>query len=406
MFRQVKIYLPLLTVAILFSIKGYTKELFIYHDADYSVNSVSANAMKMGFLTALDELGNDFSGYQLTFVEKNHRGNIKRSYKTMQQFLKSDNALFVLGGLHSPPYIKHRKFINENNILLLVPWAAGGPITRYPSADNWVYRLSIDDTKAGIRLSQHADQVLGCESPHMLLENTPWGKSNFNTITSYYEGIKSVSVTWFDWNTKENVAKIKLREALGKNNDCIFLVANYAETQAIFNAMKTFPDNQQVPIISHWGFTGGDINKLMTPEVTERLKLSFIQSCYSFGSDKPQQGLDVLKRAQKLFPEADLAPENIQAPAGFIHGYDLGKVALTALKSVKLTGNIASDRSKLKQALESKELTAAGLIKQYNHPFSKWTEQQQDAHEALGLTDFCMASFGEKNQIKVHKNTF
>lgn len=90
------------------------KELIIYHDADYSVNVTSANAMKMGLLTALDEVGNGFSGYSLSFVEKNHRGNIKRSFRHMQQFLKANNTLFVLGGLHSPPYIKNRDFINQN----------------------------------------------------------------------------------------------------------------------------------------------------------------------------------------------------------------------------------------------------------------------------------------------------
>jgi len=52
------------------------------------------------------------------------------------------------------PYIKNRGLINKNNIPLLVPWAAGGPITRYPQSDNWVFRLSIDDSKAGIRISE------------------------------------------------------------------------------------------------------------------------------------------------------------------------------------------------------------------------------------------------------------
>lgn len=118
--------------------------------------------------------------------------------------------------------------------MLLVPWAAGGPITRYPSADNWVYRLSIDDTKAGIRMSQYAEQQLDCKRPHMLLENTPWGNSNYKTITQYFVGKQTLDVTWFEWNTKLNVAKILLRESLENEADCILLVGNYAESKYFF----------------------------------------------------------------------------------------------------------------------------------------------------------------------------
>lgn len=375
------------------------KELIIFHDADYSVNATSAKSMKMGFLTALDEVGNDFSGYQLRFVEKNHRGNIKRSYKHMKDYLKSDNALFVLGGLHSPPYIKNRTFINENEILLLVPWAAGGPITRYEGPTNWVFRLSIDDTKAGVRLGQYAEQVLNCKKPHMLLENTPWGKSNFNTITNHFDGKAELGVTWFDWNTKQNVAKITLRDVLSTRSDCILLVGNYAETKAFFDAMTSFPKEQRAPFVSHWGFTGGDVNALMTKEVKQSIELSFLQSCYNFSSDSSQRGQDVLRRASLLFPEEDIPSSGPQAPAGFIHSYDLGKLVFSALKQLQLSGNIKQDRAALRAALESQELTARGLIKDYKGPFKKWSKAQSDAHEALDINDFCMAKFGDYNQI-------
>ena len=59
--------------------------LTIYHDADYSLNQVSAKAMKMGLLTAFDEVNNEVQGFRLTLKEKNHRGNIKRSLLTMKK---------------------------------------------------------------------------------------------------------------------------------------------------------------------------------------------------------------------------------------------------------------------------------------------------------------------------------
>ncbi len=103
-----------------------SKQVFrIYHDADYSNLNESAEAIKMGFLTALDEVDNQIQGYKIELMAKDHRGNSNRSLLHFKQFLKDPNALLVLGGVHSPPYIKFRKFINESEALLLVPWAAG-----------------------------------------------------------------------------------------------------------------------------------------------------------------------------------------------------------------------------------------------------------------------------------------
>ena len=138
------------------------KTLTIYHDSDYSNHNESAYAMKMGALTALAEVDYSAQNYQINIVEKDNRGNSNRSLLHMRQFLKDPNALVFLGGLHSPPYIKNRDFINKNELLLLVPWAAGGPITRYPSDKNWVFRLSVDDTKAGYRMVQYATDTLNC----------------------------------------------------------------------------------------------------------------------------------------------------------------------------------------------------------------------------------------------------
>jgi branched-chain amino acid transport system substrate-binding protein len=111
-----------------------------------------------------------------------------------------------------------------------------------------------------------------------------------------------------------------------------------------------------------------------------------------------------MTRAKKLFPEEFTSPDMVKAPAGFIHAYDLGRLAISALQQIKLTGNIQQDRLLFKHTLESLQQPVQGLIKEYKQPFSKWSEDHQDAHEALRLENFCMATFGEHNQIKVTAN--
>ncbi|MEM5545077.1 ABC transporter substrate-binding protein [Pseudoalteromonas fuliginea] len=379
------------------------KTLTIYHDSDYSNHNESAYAMKMGALTALAEINNNVQGYQINFIEKDNRGNSNRSLLHMQQFLKDSNALVFLGGLHSPPYIKNRDFINKNKLLLLVPWAAGGPITRYPDAKNWVFRLSVDDTKAGHRMAQFATQTLGCQKPQLLLENTPWGKSNNIAMSKALGNIKT-KVNWFNWNIKANSAKIILREIISDQADCILFVGNALEGAEIINAMASFVENKRVPIISHWGITGGDFFTNVEHAIKSNLNLHFIQSCFSFLT-KPQTKLtkNVVNQALSLSPPS-IAPEKLDSPAGFIHAYDLTKILLQAISQTTLTDDIQKNRANIRLALENLNQPIDGLIKQYKQPFTLWSSDDPDAHEALGLDDLCMANYKPDGSIHILNN--
>lgn len=377
----------------------------IYHDADYSINRDAALAMKIGLLTALSEFDSQALGYRFEIVEKNHRANANRSYSHFKQFQKDDDALFILGGLHSPPYIKYRDYINENKIPLMIPWAAGGPITRYPSDNNWIFRLSIDDSIAGQKISEYAISQLQCKKPHLFLEQTPWGKSNHKTMSEYLNGKVAFGVSWFGWNTKQHTANIEIRNAVSGGSDCIILVANYTESKHILNAMASLPQGGRVPIVSHWGLTGGDVNTLMTKQVKKNVKLSFIQSCFDF-SERWQTSLsvDVLARVKNMFPDAIGPYGDVKAQAGLVHAFDLGRIISQALQQITMTDDMQANRTKLKRALEDIKRPIPGLIKDYKKPFSQWSQTITDAHEALKLEDFCMAEYDAVNRIMVSPN--
>ncbi|PCK03627.1 MAG: hypothetical protein COA42_20370 [Alteromonadaceae bacterium] len=383
------------------------KTLYIYHDSDYSSHTQSAMAMKMGFQTAMDEVGNKVQGYTLKLLEKDHRGNSVRSKLHMKQFLADPQALFMLGGLHSPPYIRFREYINTEGVLLMVPWAAGGPITRFDKGLNWVFRLSIDDTKAGYRIGQFALDGLNCKRPHLLLEDTPWGKSNQNTMNkallTQLEG--EPPVTWFNWNTRPNAARIILRDVVETGADCILFVGNTLEGENFSKAMISFEEQKRLPIISHWGITGGGFHEQVDKVMREKLTLYFIQTCFSFFSSEPSEHTrDVLERVKRLFPSAIRTAEDIPAPPGFIHTYDLTRLIISALKDVTLTGDVKKDRAALRHALERDHKPVQGLIKTYRQAFSPWTKTNSDAHEALDLDDFCMAQYDNADRVLVMPN--
>ncbi|WP_241651898.1 hypothetical protein [Pseudoalteromonas phenolica] len=273
----------------------------------------------------------------------------------MKKFLKDPNALFILGGLHSPPYIKNRTFINKEQILLLVPWAAGGPITRYEHGTNWVFRLSVDDTKAGYRIIQFAKESRSCEQPHLLLEKTPWGKSNERTMQDAL-GKNKAEITWFNWNTRLKKSKLILRGIINSGADCIVFVGNAIEGKYFVQAMAEIDKSLQKPIISHWGITGGNFFNNTKEYLSEGIDLNFIQSCFSF-DDLPHSETvkKAIKSAKALFKE-EFDIESLQAPAGFVHGYDLGLLFVQALSQIKPNKSAIKTRENLRRAFENLSL--------------------------------------------------
>ncbi|MCG8426243.1 MAG: ABC transporter substrate-binding protein [Chromatiales bacterium] len=378
--------------------------IHLYIDADRTGARASGIAIEQGIRTALSEVDNKIGNRKVELVIRDHRGSSPRSKRHLDQYLADPRALVLFSGLHSPPLLAHKNFINSNQILVLDPWAAAGPITRSATDENWIFRLSIDDSKAGYVIAKHAVKSDGFTKPYLLLEGTGWGKSNKRTMGKALEdmGLEPVGIEWFNWNLGDNAARIMLRKIAQSGADSIFLVANAAEGKTFAKAMVSLPQELRLPIRSHWGITGGDFPEVINADLRSRIDLAFIQTSFSFINHSQQpMARQVLNQAKKLFPEQIKGAEDIRAPSGFIHAYDLTKILIAAVDQVGLSGDIHKDRDRIRLALESLHLPVQGLIKTYQQPFSPYSKASPDAHEALGQDDFAMAEYGQNNEIKL-----
>jgi len=183
-------------------------------------------------------------------------------------------------------------------------------------------------------------------------------------MSRYLQGKVPFGLSLFDWNIKENSARIILRNIISEGYDCLFLVANFHETHQFVNAMVVMENDKRIPIVSHWGATGGNINRIFTEQVKQAISFNFIQSCYSLSSSNQSSfHRSVIERARKLFLDEFSSLKSVKAPAGFIHAYDLGRLAISALQQIILTGDIRQDRLLFKQALESLQHQVQRLIK-------------------------------------------
>jgi len=376
-----------------------SKKYSIYIDADFSGTVASSKSIQQGITTALAEIDFQIQGIDLEIVIKNHRANSSRSRKNLADFLLDEQALMIFSGLHSPPLLANKSFINDSKILLLDPWAAAGPITRSTDKENWIFRLSIDDSNAGLFISKQALKQ-GFKKPYLLLEDTGWGRSNEKTMTLALKesAVEPNGVAWFNWGIGKNHAKVMLRDIKASGADVIFFVGNSPEGVTFATAMSELSSELRLPLRSHWGITGGDFVTKFPSKKRTLLDLQFIQTNFSF-LKKPLSlfSRQVLETALKANTKIS-SKNDILAPTGFIHSYDLTRIVIAAMNQVTLTGSKDKDLMLIHDALENLAKPVQGLLKTYHQPFSQFSPTKLDSHEALGLDSYVMGYFNEKDQ--------
>lgn len=378
--------------------------LHIYLDADQTNNAESGKAIALGIRAALYEADNKLGGYPTKLIIKDHHGSAPRSQYHLEQFIEDPKGLLIYGGMHSPPPLSSRDFINENEILTLVPWAAATPITRPTHGENWVFRLSIDDSKAGATIIDNAINTFKSKSPFLLLEDSGWGRANKETMLKAL-ALNEITILGdhsFRWGIGQFRAREILEAAIFKGADSFILVANAPEGLSFVKAMLAMPKDKQRPISSHWGITGGKFSSLLSVQELSQLKLQFVQTDYSPLFDQTHdRAITALQSAASVLEKDSLLATDIAAPAGFVHAYDLTKILIAACNQTTLSGDPAIDRRKIKEQLEQLNISVDGIIKRYQSPFSPYTAGNKDAHEALNAEDLLMAYFLPNGKIKL-----
>ncbi|WDE09619.1 ABC transporter substrate-binding protein [Thalassomonas haliotis] len=372
----------------------------LYLDADFTHSKTAGYAIKQGIMLALAENNYQIQNYRFELVLKDHKGNSLRSKNNLESFLADPRALAVFSGLHSPPLLANKSYINNQQILVLDPWAAAGPITRSKGKENWIFRLSIDDYKAGYTISKYAINQ-GFKKPYLLLENTGWGRSNEKTMTRALnaKGINPVGIEWFNWGIGKSHARLLLRKILTSRADVIFFVGNAPEAKTFVRAMLDLPAKTRLPFRSHWGITGGDFALVINAEMRKAIDLQFIQTRFSF-LNRPLSSFaqKVLSNAITEFPEIS-SPYDIKAQTGFVHGYDLTRLLIAAIRQAGLTGKAKQDRQAIHRALEHLSEDVTGLLKTYRRPFQPYDKNTPNAHEALDQQDYTMGYYGNRNEV-------
>ncbi|WP_051147817.1 ABC transporter substrate-binding protein [Desulfotignum balticum] len=358
-------------------------------DADMSSASAeSGQSIYRGARIAVEEInaGGGVLGRFLALAVKDHRGNPARAKDNMADLAAMPDLVAILGGLHTPVALEVLPFVHEQGIPFLIPWAAGTPVVDNGYDPNFVFRVSVRDSFAGEFLVQAAFDS-GFRRPGLLLENTGWGWSNHEAMMAAIEyrnrNMDAASVQWFNWGVRN--MQPQLAALVAEGADVLLLVANAPEGQVLVRSMAALPATKRLPVISHWGISGGEFASRITDDLT-RVTLSFLQTFNFAAPPFPGRADTLFSAYRKLFPGIEDRMD-IPAAPGLAHAYDLVHLLAKAVKDAGTT-----DRAAIRNALETMD-RHAGVMADYQPPFTP------ERHDALGPASFILARLNHKGQV-------
>lgn len=360
---------------------GEPAPVLIGFDGEFGVeNSTSAQAIERGILIAVDEInraGGVLEGRPLKLISKDNRSVTARGIRNLKDFAEVPDLVAMFVGRFSPVALEYVDLAHDLEMILLDPWAAADAITNNGHQPNFAFRVSLKDSLAMPAMFQHALSK-GANKVGLLLPNTSWGRSNLAAANRYYLQFPepvSVGIEWYQWGEQTMVEKYQSLRAAGA--DAIVFVANDSEAVILCREVAALPENQRVPISSHWGVTGGNFANLIQDDL-DKLDFSVVQT-FSFFKAEPESVKRVMGISERLFGIARI--EDMESPVGTGHAYDLTHLLALA---IELAGSV--ERKAVRDALEQVK-NYSGLVKYFKQPFTSAN------HDALGVEDVFMARY-------------
>jgi tripartite ATP-independent transporter DctP family solute receptor len=357
-------------------------EIIIGLNADVvAASALSGLAIKRGIQLAISEINQQggLLGKKLRLIVRDNSGLSARGRDNMIYFSELDNVAAVMCGIYSPIALAELDLVHDKRIVFLNPWAAATKIVDNGYSPNYVFRVSVRDEYAGPFLIEKA--LESYKKVALLLVNDGWGKGNEKSMTQalMQRNLKPVNIQWFNWGEKDMTNQLNNIERAGA--DVIILVAGAAEGGFMIKSMAARA--KKLPVISHWGITGGHFWKAVNREL-ENVELSFLQS-FSFFNATTEKSRYLIQQYFKTYDVDEI--RQIFAPVGTAHAYDL--VHLLAM-AIKKAGTI--DRPAVRDAMEQLD-EYQGVVKHYKPPFTP------ERHDALDRSSFILCKFSKNGCI-------
>lgn len=350
-------------------------------DGAYSLkNSTSAQAIELGLKAAIHEInqaGGVLNGRMIELVTKDNRSVPARGIANLEDFAAIPELVSVFVGRFSPVILQQLDQAHELQMPLLDVWGAADGITDHDFDPSFTFRLSLKDAWAmPAMLEQVKDKNI--RKIGVLLPNSGWGRSNDNALAvavSHMPEIERIEPIWYNWGEQDMLQHYQ--SLIGSGAEAVLFVANDIEAALLVRQLSAAPDIPRVPIISHWGVTGGDMRAASGPGLMD-LDFRVVQT-FSFSQAMPGPLKIFQKTLGELTGNDDVM--TLESPVGVGHAYDMMHLLAMAIDKANST-----DRMAIRDALENLDVYH-GLVRTYERAFSP------ENHDALGAEQVFFARY-------------
>ena len=356
--------------------------ILIGFDGEFgAVGSTSAQAIERGIRVAMAEIneaGGLLGGRKLDLLTKDNRASPARGVANVKVFAEMPNLVAVFSGRFSPVVVETVKVAHPSRLITLASWSSADDIVENGLTPNHVFRIGLHDRIAMPAMIDLA-RKRGAKRVGLLLANTSWGRSNLASAERHMADrpdMKIVATAWYNWG--ETSLKEYYSRILAAGAETVLLVANDREGLILIKELTELPPERRLPVISHWGVTGGDFAARIGADALAKVDILIVQS-FSFLRADPKKVEKILTRTKAMFNVGKV--EEIDSPVGFGHAYDLTHVLARA---ITLAGS--AERSKVRAALEQVR-NYDGLSRRYDRPFTP------DRHDAAVPGDVFFAKY-------------
>jgi C4-dicarboxylate-binding protein DctP len=365
------------TQEILFNKYKKEKDLYVIGvDVDLSMDAKSSGlAIKRGVELAVEEINKKggILGKKVAVITKDNAAIASKGVKNIEDILQYKNLIGVVGGLHSAVILEQMDYMQHSGVSLFIPWAAASTLTD-TKKHSCTFRISANDFYASDFIASKVIQRF--KKPAIFYENSIWGRDNYTNMKRYF-GERDVEFAYAkQFNRGANDFTQDIANSLAEGADGVIMIANSLEGGVIVQNMADLA--KPLPIVSHWGITGGDFYAHNTKAI-QKLDLSFFQT-FSFTNNKNRVSQKLAKSYIQSYDKKDST--RIKAASGVAHAYDLVQLLALALEQAQ-----SAEHDAICRELQNIQVYE-GAVKKYILPFTP------ERHDALDVEDFYMANYG------------
>jgi branched-chain amino acid transport system substrate-binding protein len=349
-------------------------------------SGASGEAIQRGMLLAADEVNaqGGVLGRPLAIVTRDVKNDPAAGVAALLELVAQEQIVAVFGGIYGPVMLGQLDTLHTLRLPLINVWSSVPGITDNGRSPNYAFRASASDYYADEFLARYAVTVVGSHQPGVIADTTAWGDSNVAGLTDWFGrlGTPPVAIERFpqgDLNTLPQVGR--LRDA---GADVLVMVPDAADGAAIVRA--TVALGWRVPIVSHWGISGGAFVQRGGIENVEGV--STLQT-FSFHAPRSAKSEQVLRAYHARFGTRTV--DEVAAPVGVAHGYDGLHLLARAIEQAG-----SAEGPALQAALE-RLAPYDGLVKRYAPAFTPTD------HDALHAEDYLMGVWTNGRLVPAQK---